>query len=78
MDKVWSDKTWENSALAEYERIASACEGGDSSQRSVLYFTYKQGPGKTWDEKADIRHVDQSGAEVVLALLRPFAPSHFP
>lgn len=53
MDKAWSGTTWENSALAEYERIASACEGGDSSQRLVLHFTYKQGEGKTWDEKAD-------------------------
>ncbi|AFR98187.1 hypothetical protein C343_06166 [Cryptococcus neoformans C23] len=35
MDKAWSGTTWENSALAEYERIASACEGNDSSQRPI-------------------------------------------
>ncbi|WVO23700.1 uncharacterized protein IAS62_005055 [Cryptococcus decagattii] len=35
IDNVWNDITWENSALAEYERIASACEGVNSSQNPI-------------------------------------------
>ncbi|KAE8542977.1 hypothetical protein D1P53_000464 [Cryptococcus gattii VGV] len=32
---VWNDIAWENSALAEYEHIASACEGVNRAQRPI-------------------------------------------
>jgi hypothetical protein len=32
IDNTWSDTTWEDSALAEYERIIEACKSTDNAQ----------------------------------------------